>query len=47
MAENTIKTLREFFTTEEKPVSLSEMSEFWKSLTELEKAYYKTCDLSI
>lgn len=44
--ENNIKDLKQFFSTEEKPVSLTEMQEFWKSLTEAEKNYYKTCDLS-
>lgn len=43
---NTIKDIRNFLNTEEKPLSLSEMSEFWKSLTPEEQNYYKTADLT-
>lgn len=46
MSENTAVQLKKFFSTPEKPVSASEMSEFWKSLTDEEKAYYKASDLN-
>ena len=46
MAKNSIKDIRNFFNTKDKPLSLSEMSEFWKSLTPAEQDYYKTADLS-
>lgn len=41
MAENSIQDLRNFF-----GVDASEMREFWQSLTDEEKAYYKAADLS-
>lgn len=46
MAENTMKDLKEFFNSPEKPVSLSEIKEFWESLSDEEKVYYKNADLS-
>lgn len=44
--ENDIKDIRKFFSTEDNPVSLSEMGDFWKSLTQAEKDEYKKADLS-
>ncbi len=46
MAENTVKDLKSFLSTPEKPVSNGEMMEFWKSLTDEEKEQFKTADLS-
>ena len=46
MAENGVKELKEFFSVEGNPVSTAEMMEFWKSLTEEEKAYFKSAPLS-
>lgn len=43
---NDMKAVRAFFSTPEKPVGLSEMSEFWRSLTPEDKEYYKNADLS-
>jgi len=37
---NTVMQLKQFFATPDKPVSTKEMMEFWKSLTDDEKAYY-------
>lgn len=45
MAENTVKELLAFFSTEEKPCKTSEFMEFWKSLSDEEKEYYKAADL--
>lgn len=42
---NDIKQIRAFFSTLEKPVSLKEMQEFWGSLTDEEKNYYKEAEL--
>lgn len=38
--------LKGFFGTEENPVTPKEMTEFWKSLTDEEKDYYKNAKLS-
>lgn len=45
MADNSVKDLREFFFTKDNPGSSSEMREFWQSLSEEEKDYYKSVDL--
>jgi hypothetical protein len=45
LAENTVKALKDFFSTAERPVGTSEMMEFWKSLSDEEKAYFKTAEL--
>lgn len=45
MAENSAKQLKEFFATPEKPLGSAEFMEFYKSLSEEEKAYYKNADL--
>lgn len=46
MAENSVKDLKDFFNTPEKPVSSSQMMEFWKTLTDEEKSYYRGAELS-
>lgn len=46
MAENTVKELKEYFSTPEKPVNAREMMDFWQSLSEEEKEYYKVVDLT-
>lgn len=46
MPENNIKDLKAYFSTEEKPVGNTEMMEFWKSLSEEEKAELKSMELS-
>lgn len=43
--ENTVKDLKAFFSTPEKPVSTSEMMEFWKSCTDEQKQEFKTAEL--
>lgn len=45
MAENSMKDLKEFFNVEGKPVTLTEMKEFWESLSDEEKAEFKNADL--
>lgn len=42
---NSVTDLKTFFSTEEKPCSTQEMMEFWKSLSDEEKTYYKTAAL--
>jgi len=42
---NTIKELMAAFSTLERPVSVQEYRDFWSSLTEDEKTYYKTAKL--
>ena len=44
--ENSIVELREFFSIPGRPVSASEMMEFWKSLSDEDKVYYKSAPLS-
>lgn len=46
MAENSVKDLKDFFTTPEKPMAAKEMMDFWTSLSDEEKEYYKNVDLS-
>lgn len=41
-----VADLKEYFSTPEKPVSAKEMMEFWKSLSEEEKEYYRTSRIS-
>jgi len=43
---NTVAELKEFFSTSAKKVDAKEMMEFWKSLSEEEKEYYKSAKLS-
>lgn len=43
---NSVADLSKQFGTEDKPVSASEFMEFWKSLSDDEKDYYKSADLS-
>jgi len=45
MPDNTISQIKAFFDSDEKPVKTAELMEFWKSLTDEEKEYYKTVDL--
>lgn len=45
MAENTVWTIRKFFSTEDNQVTPKEMKEFWESLSEQEKEFYRTADL--
>jgi hypothetical protein len=44
--DNSLKEIKEFFSTPEKPVGNTEMAQFWKSLTDDEKAYYKSAPLA-
>jgi hypothetical protein len=46
MAENSVKELKDYFATDDKPIGASEFMTFWKSLDDEEKDYYKTADLS-
>lgn len=46
MAENSVSQLKDFFSTPEKPLNSNEMMDFWKSLSNEEKAYYKSVDLT-
>lgn len=46
MTENSMTELRNFFNVAEKPCSMAEFSEFWKSLSDEEKAEFKAADLS-
>jgi hypothetical protein len=43
--ENTIKELIAAFSTLQNPVGVSEYREFWNSLTDEQKAYYKTAKI--
>lgn len=45
MAENSVKDLMNYLSTEEKPVKTEEFMAFWKSLTEEEKAEFKAAEL--
>jgi hypothetical protein len=42
---NSVKEIKDFFSTPEKPVNTTEMMQFWKSLSDDEKAYYQAADL--
>lgn len=42
---NQMSDLKKFFSTEKKPVTGAEMIEFWKSLTDDEKEFYKTVEI--
>ena len=42
---NTPMDLKKFFSTPEKPCASPEIMEFWKSLSEEEKDYYRTAPL--
>jgi hypothetical protein len=44
--KNSTKDLMAFFSTEEKPLKVAEFGEFWKSLSDEEKAYYREADLT-
>lgn len=46
MAENTVKDLKEYFSTPENPVNAREMMDFWQSCSEDDKEYFKTADIS-
>lgn len=46
MAENSTKDLMEFFSTPERPVKAGEMMDCWKSMSDDEKAEWKSADLS-
>lgn len=43
--KNTPKDLKDFFSTPEKPVALKEMNDFWQSLSEDDKEYYRYAEL--
>lgn len=45
MAENTLKEIREFLSVPEKPVGTKEMADFWRDLSDEEKAEFKSADL--
>lgn len=42
MAESNIQDVRKFFSTEAKPVTMTEFKEFWAALSDSEKAEIKT-----
>ena len=42
---NNVKALKDYFSTEDKPCTNQEMMEFWKSLSESDKEYYKNVSL--
>lgn len=46
MAENSVAELKAFFATPEKPLSSAEFMAFWKSLSDDEKAYFKSAELA-
>lgn len=43
--KNSIADLKRYLSTEEQPVSNTEMTEFWQSLTDEEKAEFKDTEL--
>jgi len=43
---NSMMDLKKYFETPEKPVTNAEMAEFWRSLTEAEKDYFKNAQLT-
>lgn len=46
IANNTIKDLKDFFGTPDRPVTTTEFKDFYISLTEAEKVYFKTTPLN-
>ena len=46
MLGNSVADLKAYFSTEKKPVPAKEMMDFWKSLSEEEKEYYKQAELA-
>jgi len=44
--KNSLKDLKEFFSTEGKPVTTQEIQDWYRSLSEEEKDYYKNAELS-
>jgi hypothetical protein len=46
MAENNMLEIKKAFESETKPLSMEEFKEFWNSLTETEKVWLKSADLS-
>lgn len=45
MADNSTVRLKEWFSEGSRVVSAKEMMDFWRSLTEEEKDYYRTAEL--
>ena len=43
---NTMREMIDFFSCEGRPVTAQEFNDFWKSLTDDQKAYYKSADLT-
>jgi hypothetical protein len=43
--ENSLTALKKFFSTEDRPVSNLEFTEFWKSLSEEEKDEFRKAEL--
>lgn len=46
MPENKVAEIKNFFGEGTRKVTMAEFNEFWKSLTDDEKKYYKTADLT-
>ena len=46
MAENNMLTIKKYFDSEAKPLSMEEFKEFWNELNEVEKEWLKHADLS-
>jgi hypothetical protein len=46
MPDNNISQIKAYLSVPEKPVSTQEAMEFWKSLSDEEKEYYKHAELS-
>lgn len=45
MTENTIVRIRQYFEKDARSLGATEFKDFWFSLTELEKEYYRSVDL--
>lgn len=43
---NSVSELKTFFSVDEKPVGTREMMDFWTSLSNEDKEYYKNAELS-
>lgn len=43
---NSMAQLKEFFSRDVRPVTMAEMTAFWRSLSEEDKAYFKAAPLS-